>query len=266
MMRPEAEEFNCVKDIFEACTDVLEVGCGEHAYLAEFLATICANVTAIDSSEEAISRARACLDHVPNVRLMRVDATDWTDVLPGGSFDAVVLYRALHFLADVPAFLSEARRLLKRPGGRLIVMNSPLFDLTSDRVGVHVFRDFCSDVFSAQLETYWTPNVAQNFATYCDPTRPRLVNLLSEESPGPILKTFRHTTEVPLIDIRSEVLRATVASQFLEAAGEESFDREILRLQERILILHGFDITDLLFENLVLTKTVTFHVEIHTLN
>jgi ubiquinone/menaquinone biosynthesis C-methylase UbiE len=47
--------------------------------------------------------------------------------LRAGSFDAVIAAAALHYAVDVAGVLSEAARVL-RPGGFLIVADSPVYD------------------------------------------------------------------------------------------------------------------------------------------
>ncbi len=92
---------------------ILEVGCGTGHWLKSLRAQFPENIlSGIDFSREMLARARAAL---PEVDLVRGTAQrlPWQD----GSFDRVYCINALHHFPDKPAFLAEARRLL-RPGGQ----------------------------------------------------------------------------------------------------------------------------------------------------
>ena len=95
--------------------DVLEIACGTGQGLG-LLADAAVRVAAGDISPAMVEQVRAHYDDRVDARVM--DAT----ALPfeAASFDVVVLFEAIYYLPDLPAFLAEARRVL-RPGGDLLI-------------------------------------------------------------------------------------------------------------------------------------------------
>jgi SAM-dependent methyltransferase len=250
-------EFQVLRPLFEGSGDVLEVGCGRGEF-TRFLSFASRSVTAIDVDS---ALAEGQLKDISNAKVLCLDALNSN--LPASSFDAIVMYRTLHFLPDVPGFFAEAHRMLKPFGGRLVVVTSPMFILKD--VG-QVFDSFCDRTFSVQLRDYWTPLVASNFAAYCDPERPAAG--VSSQIPG--FSSFErlhleHEEQIDLLDLESHILRSTVARQFVEDEGADAFQDRVRQLQEVLLEQHGHEHSDLLFERVLVTKCVSFHVEIHTI-
>jgi len=97
--------------------DVLEAACGAGLGLG-WLAERAMSLEASDIDEENCRIARETYRGQTKIHVNRGDALD----LPfeACSFDLVVLFEALYYLADVPRFLAEARRVL-RPGGALLI-------------------------------------------------------------------------------------------------------------------------------------------------
>ena len=102
------DEFQVLNPVFDNLDNVLEVGCGRGT-LTKFLSGICTRVTAIDMSPVMISQAKEKLRDTPNVKICEMDALNMQE-LSESSFDAIVLYRTLHFLPDIPAFYRQAVR------------------------------------------------------------------------------------------------------------------------------------------------------------
>jgi SAM-dependent methyltransferase len=91
----------------------LELGCGTGVFL-EKVSACGAGILGVDLSPDLLSKARARLAAVANVRLARGDAEHLP--CPDGTLDAVYGSSILHHL-DLDAALAEAFRVL-RPGGR----------------------------------------------------------------------------------------------------------------------------------------------------
>jgi len=115
----EALAMMCTRYVFAARLsdgrDVLEVGCGAGQGLG-VLRGRARRVIGADYTHGLLEMART--HYGARVPLTRVDAQR----LPfrNGSFDIVVLYEALYYLAQPQAFVAEARRVL-RPDGRLVL-------------------------------------------------------------------------------------------------------------------------------------------------
>lgn len=92
---------------------ILEVGCGTGHWL-EALQERGRQCVGLDYSAGMLAKAQK---RVQGTALIRGDAEHLP--LPANSFDRVFCINALHHFPDKPAFLAEARRLL-RPGGKLL--------------------------------------------------------------------------------------------------------------------------------------------------
>jgi SAM-dependent methyltransferase len=92
----------------------LEVGCGE-GRVARDLARLGHTVVALDASPTLLAEAAAA---DPTGRYLVADAAALP--FPDGAFDTVVAYNSLMDVADMPAAVHEASRVLE-PGGRLCV-------------------------------------------------------------------------------------------------------------------------------------------------
>jgi len=127
-----------------------------------------------------------------------------------------------------------------------------------------IFSTFWSETFHKQLENYWCGKTAENFTLYCDPERAEV------NGPQELTRfqriSFKSDTKIQLIDIAKHLKDFTVVDQFIQDNGTEDFNSKIEQLQGKILRTLGFDPGDLLFEDVTLTKTVNFHVEIHSTN
>ncbi len=101
---------------------VLDLGCGTGRH-ALWLAEAGAHVTAIDFSQDmlAVARSKPAADGVCFM------VHDLHDRLPfaSGTFDIVVSGLVLEHLRDLPAFFSEARRVLKSRGRAVISAMHP---------------------------------------------------------------------------------------------------------------------------------------------
>merc|ERR1712117_911767 len=99
-----------------------------------------------------VSQAKEKLSDRPNVTIYEMDALNM-ERLTESSFNVIVLYRTLHFLHDIPTFYKEATRLLRPDGGKIVVISSPVFDLSCDEADIGpIFSNFWSETFNKQLE------------------------------------------------------------------------------------------------------------------
>jgi ubiquinone/menaquinone biosynthesis C-methylase UbiE len=94
---------------------ILEVGCGTGHWL-EVLRARGLHVSGLDFSAQMLARARARSNGIELVR-GQAERLPW----PAESFDRVFCINAIHHFADKPAFLAEARRVL-RPGGMFLTI------------------------------------------------------------------------------------------------------------------------------------------------
>ncbi len=95
---------------------VLELGCGTGS-TALRLAPDVMDYVATDDAAEMIVIATERGQDVANLRPVQARTGDGS--IPSGPYDAVLAFNLLHLIADLPAALNEAHRLLK-PGGLLI--------------------------------------------------------------------------------------------------------------------------------------------------
>ena len=96
----------------------LDVGCGG-GLVAEPLARMGADVSAIDAGEEVIAIARShAAGQGLHIDYRAGDVTELARAMPG-SFDLVTCLEVVEHVADVPSFLAALSGLLK-PGGLLI--------------------------------------------------------------------------------------------------------------------------------------------------
>lgn len=95
-----------------------DLGCGT-GQIAETLAPFVAHVVAVESSRAMLKAARQRLGALDNVRLEHGELEELP--LDDASLDAATMCLVLHHLADPPAALAQAHRVLKSDGRLLIV-------------------------------------------------------------------------------------------------------------------------------------------------
>ncbi len=105
---------------------VLDIGCGPGFLTTEIAAEVGANGWAcgIDISTSGLAAARhraAGQPWSPWIEFMEGNATALP--FPDRSFDAAVATQVYEYVSDVPAALSELRRVL-RPGGRAVIVDT----------------------------------------------------------------------------------------------------------------------------------------------
>jgi SAM-dependent methyltransferase len=103
------------------CRKVLELGAGVGHWTAILLDRCApdAAITAIDREQAWVSELTQRFGHLPRFRALHADVTDLSTL--EGPFDLVTCQTLLLHIADVPALLRKARRLLA-PGGLLLAI------------------------------------------------------------------------------------------------------------------------------------------------
>ena len=109
----------------QAGENILDVGSGPGHLACEIAQRVGPNgaVHGVDPSESMLATAarRRAGEYAASLRFSVGDALALP--FPDGSFDAVVATQVYEYVADMPAALAEARRVL-RPGGRLLILDT----------------------------------------------------------------------------------------------------------------------------------------------
>jgi ubiquinone/menaquinone biosynthesis C-methylase UbiE len=104
---------------------VVDIGAGPGFLAAEMAAALgpLGRVHAVDPSESMLALARA-REARPGAATVEISAGSATALpLPDASVDVAVSTQVFEYVADIPAALAEARRVLV-PGGRLLVLDT----------------------------------------------------------------------------------------------------------------------------------------------
>lgn len=103
---------------------ILEVACGTGQGLG-MLAAVAQSVVGCDVNEAQVAAARATYGNRVPLCVSKAEQLPTRD----GSFDVIMMFEAIYYLADVDAFLRECRRVLV-PAGYLLLSttNKDLFD------------------------------------------------------------------------------------------------------------------------------------------
>lgn len=146
--------------------DVLEIGCGSGLGL-EYMAERAGKLVAGDIDFKNICCAgKACSDKKsPSPCILDAHSLPFAD----GSFDIVLLYEAIYYLADPAAFLSEAERVLRNKGMLIIcTVNKDIPGFHESAFSINYFSvpelsDLLKSSFS-NVEIYGAFNAADNGA------------------------------------------------------------------------------------------------------
>lgn len=126
-----------------------DLGCGT-GHVSAALAPCVSRVIAVDESGPMLTTARERLQGLRNVELR----SGALEALPidDHELDAAVLMMVAHFVADPPAMLAEARRVL-RPGGKLLLVDFILHEREDYLIQLgHIWQGFESGQVSRWLE------------------------------------------------------------------------------------------------------------------
>ena len=178
---------------------IADIGCGDGA-LARLMARAGAHVIGVDNNPAQLGRAAAATPAADEIYVMAVGERL---PFPAASFDAVVIFNALHHIpvAAQSAALAEVARVL-RPGGLAYIAeplaegaNFELARLVDDETEVRArayqaLRDAVAQgVFREERETvYVHPMLAENFQAFAE----RMVRV----EPGRKSAVVRHETEL----------------------------------------------------------------------
>ncbi|MCP5432884.1 MAG: bifunctional 2-polyprenyl-6-hydroxyphenol methylase/3-demethylubiquinol 3-O-methyltransferase UbiG [Alphaproteobacteria bacterium] len=127
----------------------LDIGCGG-GLVAEPVARLGANVTAIDAAPESLAVARGHAE-AEGLAIAYDEATAEALAAQGKVFDIVLALEIVEHVPDVPAFLAAAAALV-RPGG-LIVLS------TINRTP----KAYALAIFAAERVLHWAPEGAHRY-------------------------------------------------------------------------------------------------------
>ena len=135
---------------------LLDVGCGG-GLLAEPLARMGAEVTAIDAAAESVAAAKLHADAMGlSIHYRAMTAEELLE--EGASFDAVLSLEVVEHVADVPGFLETLGGLV-RPGGALILS-------TLNRTP----KSFAMAIVGAEYLLRWVPRGTHDWRRFLKPS------------------------------------------------------------------------------------------------
>jgi SAM-dependent methyltransferase len=111
---------------------LLDLGAG-NGWLSWRAASAGCECVALDLRDDTVDGLGAATEYLaePNGSFARVAASFDALPLAAGTFDVVVFNASLHYAVDLATVLREARRAV-RPGGRVVVLDSPFYRRDAD--------------------------------------------------------------------------------------------------------------------------------------
>jgi ubiquinone/menaquinone biosynthesis C-methylase UbiE len=155
---------------------ILDIACG-NGLTSRRLATLGAQVSAFDFSENLIEKAKARENPNSLITYQIIDATNEKELLALGeaSFDAALSNMALFDMADIETLFKTLPRLLKPNGTFVFSLTHPAFNNASS---MHVAEEMDLEgeirtVYSVKISRYMTPYHAKGLALRSQP-KPQL--------------------------------------------------------------------------------------------
>ncbi|MCX2826444.1 class I SAM-dependent methyltransferase [Bacillus pseudomycoides] len=121
--------------------NIIDIGCGGGIYTKELALMRASKVIGFDFSKKMLQAATENCASVPNISFIHGDAHHMP--FANETFDIVVSRAVIHHLQDIPKFLQEASRILKK-NGMLILQDRTIEDCTIPGSPKHIRGYFFS--------------------------------------------------------------------------------------------------------------------------
>ncbi len=127
---------------------VIDIGCGGGIYTKELALMGAKIVVGLDFSKEILQAAKENCKGFPNISFIHGDAHNIP--YPNETFDLIISRAVIHHLQDIPIFIREASRILKKDG-ILILQDRTIEDCTIPGSPDHI-RGYFFSVFPKLIE------------------------------------------------------------------------------------------------------------------
>ncbi|UNP77658.1 class I SAM-dependent methyltransferase [Bacillus nitratireducens] len=127
---------------------VIDIGCGGGIYTKELALMGAKSVVGLDFSKEILQAAKENCKGFPNISFIHGDAHNIP--YPNETFDLIISRAVIHHLQDIPIFIREASRILKKDG-ILILQDRTIEDCTIPGSPDHI-RGYFFSVFPKLIE------------------------------------------------------------------------------------------------------------------
>ena len=127
---------------------IIDIGCGGGIYTKELALMGAKSVIGLDFSKEILQAAKENCSGFSNISFIHGDAH--STPYPNDTFDIVISRAVIHHLQDIPTFLREASRILKK-NGVLIVQDRTIEDCTIPGSPKHI-RGYFSETYRNRIK------------------------------------------------------------------------------------------------------------------
>ncbi len=155
---------------------IIDIGCGGGIYTKELALMGAKSVVGLDFSKEILQAAKENCSGFSNISFIHGDAH--STPYPNDTFDIVISRAVIHHLQDIPTFLREASRILKK-NGVLIVQDRTIEDCTIPGSPEHI-RGYFFSIFPKLIEIeskkttknhHDTTRITKNIFFTCSPLK-----------------------------------------------------------------------------------------------